>query len=156
MEAVVEQTEYELERGKAMPSKNHGKLQYRLAKAIGDRYEERFDIIPELALELFTGRVTPDIALCQVEPTDWLDDEVRVSKAPLGVIEILSVTQGIQGLIDKLDVYFEAGVQSCWIVLPTFRTIHVFHAKHDYKTFTEGILHDEKLGIDVDLGVIFR
>jgi Uma2 family endonuclease len=156
MEAGVEQTDYELERGKPMPSKNHGKLQYRIAKAVGDRYEDRFDIIPELALELTTGRVTPDIALCRLEPTDWLDDEVRVSEAPLGVIEILSVTQGIQELIDKLDVYFEAGVQSCWIVLPTFRTIHVFAAKHEYKTFTEGMLRDEKLGVEIDLDVIFR
>ncbi|MCY7350386.1 MAG: Uma2 family endonuclease [Cytophagaceae bacterium] len=156
METVVEQTDYELERGKPIPSKNHGKLQARLSQTLLNGYEHQYDVQSETSLRLSTGDVVPDLSIFPPEESDWLDDEVRVSKAPLGVIEILSVTQGIQELIDKLDVYFEAGVQSCWIVLPTFRTIHVFYAKHEYKTFTEGILRDEKLDIQVDLGVIFR
>lgn len=156
MEAVVEQTDYELERGKPMPSKNHGRLQARLSWALLAKYGETFDVQSETSLRLTTGDFVPDISIFPFEESDWLDDEVRVSEAPLGVIEILSVTQGIQELVDKLDVYFEAGVQSCWIVLPTFRTIHVFSGKHDYKTFTEGTLHDEKLNVEIDVDVIFR
>ncbi|UFH55904.1 Uma2 family endonuclease [Spirosoma sp. KNUC1025] len=155
MESVAEISDYELERGKPMPSKNHGKLQFRIAKAISDNTGERFDILTEVSLEL-SRPVTPDIALFPAEPSDWLEDEIKVKKPPLSVVEILSPTQGNQELIDKLDIYFAAGVQSCWIVIPTFRLINVFTAKHDYKTFLTGELFDEKLDIRVNLDLIFR
>ena len=155
MESVAEISEYELERGKPMPSKNHGKLQFRIAKAIADRYEDRYDVLTEVSLDL-SKPVTPDIALFPTEPSDWLEDEIKVKRPPLSVIEILSPTQGNQELIDKLDIYFAAGVKSCWIVIPTYQLINVFTAKHEYKTFLTGELYDEKLDIKVNLDHIFR
>lgn len=155
MESVTEIPAYELERGKPIPSKNHAKLQFRIAKAISDNSNDRFDILTEVSLDL-SKPVTPNIALFPVEPSDWLEDEIEVKKSPLGVVEILSPTQGNQELIDKLDIYFAAGVQSCWIVIPTFRLINVFTAKHNYKAFLTGELYDEKLDIRVNLDHIFR
>ena len=155
MESVAELSAYELERGKPIPSKNHGKLQFRIAKAISDASEDRFDILTEVSLDL-SRPVTPDIAIFPAEPSDWLEDEIKVKKPPLSVVEILSPTQGNQELIDKLDIYFEAGVQSCWIVIPTFRLVNVFTSKHDYKAFMQGELYDEKLGIRIDLDYVFR
>ena len=49
------QAEYLLERGKPMPSKNHSKLESRLARLLGNDYEEKYDIFVELSLELNTG-----------------------------------------------------------------------------------------------------
>ncbi len=155
MESITEISAYELERGKPMPSRNHAKLQSRIAKAIADRNEDRYDVLTEISLEL-SRPVTPDIALYPTEPTDWLEDEIKMTTPPLCVVEIISPTQGNQELVDKLDVYFAAGVQSCWIVIPTFRIINVFSAKHDYKTFLTGELYDEKLDIRIDLNHIFR
>ncbi|CAN5415894.1 hypothetical protein BH09BAC4_BH09BAC4_35170 [soil metagenome] len=155
MESVTAISEYELERGKPMPSKNHAKLQSRIAKAIADRYEDRYDVYTEISLDL-SRPVVPDIALFPTEPSDWLEDEIRLTTPPLCAVEIISPTQGNQELIDKLDIYFAAGVQSCWIVIPTFRLINVFSTKHDYKAFMSGELYDEKLDIRIDLDHLFR
>ncbi len=155
-EQIDAEAEYLLERGKPMPSKNHSKLESRLARLLGNDYEEKYDIFVELSLELNTGRVTPDLCFFKPEVSDWLEDEIRVKNAPLGVIEIVSPKQSTQDLVDKLDWYFGAGVLSCWIVIPTFKMINIFHAKHDYKTFMTGELLDEKLGIRLNLEEVFK
>ena len=160
MTAVLEdfdvEAEYLLERGKPMPSKNHSKLESRLSFLLNRDYEDIYDTFVELSLELIAGRATPDLCLFKPEPSDWLEDEIRVKIAPLCVIEIVSPRQSTQDLVDKLDLYFEAGVQSCWIVIPTFKMINIFHSKHDYKTFMVGELIDEKLNIRLNLEEVFK
>lgn len=155
MESATEISAYESERGKPIPSKNHGKLQFRIAKAIADRYEDRYDVLTEISLDL-SRPVVPDIALFPIEPSDWLDDEIRITTPPLCAVEIISPTQGNQELIDKLDIYFTAGVQSCWLVIPTFQLVNVFSDRHTYKSFLKGELYDEKLDIRIDLDHVFR
>ncbi|MFN3488811.1 MAG: Uma2 family endonuclease [Emticicia sp.] len=155
-EQIDAEAEYLLERGKPMPSKNHSRLESRLARILGNNYEETYDTFVELSLELTTGKATPDLCLFKPEPSDWLEDEIRVKNAPLGVIEIVSPKQSTQDLVDKLDLYFGAGVLSCWIVIPTFKMINVFHAKYDYKTFMSGELFDEKLGVRLILEEVFK
>ncbi len=156
LEQIDVEAEYLLERGKPMPSKNHSRLESRLARILGNSYEDKYETFVELSLELTSGKATPDLCIFLPEPSDWLEDEIRVKIAPLCVIEIVSPKQSTQDLIDKLDLYFAAGVQSCWIVIPTFKMINVFHAKHDYKTFMTGELHDEKLGIQLKLEEVFK
>jgi len=160
MTAFIEQidveAEYLLERGKPMPSKNHSKLESRLARLLGNDYKEKYDVFVELSLELNTGRVTPDLCFFKPEVSDWLEDEIRVKNAPLGVIEIVSPKQSTQDLVDKLDLYFGAGVLTCWIVIPTFKMINIFYSKHNYKTFMSGELLDEKLDIRLNLEEVFK
>ena len=151
-----ELTNYEIERGKPMPSKNHAILENRLVRTLGNKYEGKYDILPELSFEFKTGRKTPDVAILPVLEANWLDDEIRMTEPPLGVIEILSPSQSLQEILDKLPDYFEAGVQSCWMVVPPLRMIHVFSAKNQYKTFTDEILADTALSIELDLCLIFR
>ncbi len=147
--------EYLQERGKPMPSKNVARLKSIFTKILGE-YEISYDIYLNLSLELSTGKATPDLCFFKPEVSDWLEDEIRVKNAPLGVIEIVSPKQSTQDLVDKLDLYFGAGVLSCWIVIPTFKMINIFHAKHDYKTFMSGELLDEKLGIRLNLEEVFK
>ncbi|WP_435354094.1 Uma2 family endonuclease [Emticicia sp. SJ17W-69] len=160
MTAFLEQTdveaEYLLDRGKPVPSKNHSRLESRLSFLMTRDYENTYDTFVELSLELSTGKATPDLCLFKPEPSDWLEDEIRVKNTPLGVIEIVSPKQSTQDLVDKLDTYFGAGVQSCWIVIPTFKMINIFHAKHEYKTYMTGELFDEKLGIRLNLEEVFK
>jgi len=83
--------------------------------------------------------------------------EIQVKKMPLGVIEILSPKQHIADLLAKSNEYFDAGIQSYWLVLPDLKTIYVFSDKGEYEVFAKaGLLQDEKIGMKLDLGAIFK
>ncbi len=151
-----EVSDYELERGKPMPSKNHSKIEGRIGSQFDTTYGEKFDVHIELSLKLSTGKATPDICLYPVGPTDWLHDEKTVSDPPLMALEILSPTQGMEDLTDKMDIYFGAGVKTYWVVVPTFQTIHIITPDRKYTTFTGGIAKDPVLGIQLDMERVFR
>jgi hypothetical protein len=55
MELVVEKSQYELERGKPIPSKNHSIIQKRITKFIEEKYPNKFEILPELSLDIRTA-----------------------------------------------------------------------------------------------------
>lgn len=139
-----------------MPSKNHSVLEMRIGAALlavcGDRYE----VLPELSLELTTGRCVPDLAIYPKLTFDWLNDELRMTDPPLGVIEILSSTQGLKDITDKLDIYFGAGVKSVWVVIPTFKTIYIITPDKQTTAFPNGTLIDKSLDIRLDVDALFR
>lgn len=149
------ETEYELERGKPMPSKNHSRLENRLGIALSKN--EQYETFIELSLDLQAGKATPDLCLFEPEESDWLNDEIKVTKPPLLTIEILSPTQSIDELKDKIfDIYFPSGVKSCWIVVPTLKMIAVFLPTKEVRNYIGGIVKDPVLGIEVDIKEIFR
>ncbi len=148
-------SDYELERGKPMPSKHHAKLQARLSQALLNAYEQEYDVYSELALELDTGKATPDVAIYPKTSDNWLIDEIRVAKPPLSVMEILSPTQGMKDLTDKFAVYF-GEVKSYWVLIPNFKTIHIITPDLQVSTFVEGIAKDKATGIELSVDVIFR
>lgn len=159
-ESVIEQTsyltEYELERGKPMPSKNHGKLQLRIGSLLDDKYGHQLDVSTEVSLDLTAGRATPDVVVYPYEEYDWLEDEIRRKEAPLLVVEILSLKQGLDDIKDKIfDIYFASGVKSAWIVIPTFQTIYVISPDRNVQTYTSGIVKDDNVGIEIDMQSIF-
>ena len=159
-ERVIEQTsyetEYELERGKPMPSKNHGKLEARISHVLLTKYIDDFDIETEVTLELTAGKATPDVVVSALTEDDWLNDEVRVKVPPLLVIEILSPKQGLDDIKDKIfDIYFASGVKSAWIVIPTFQTIYVISPDRTVQTFISGIVKDDNVSIELDMQSIF-
>ena len=151
MEAIVEnesQTE-------DVMSYNHAKITYRLAKSLG-RYDERYDILPELEFELPYGRAKPDISICLLGKADWLRDVIRPTQPPLLAIEILSPRQALSDLTDKaLDVYFPSGTPAVWIIIPHFKQINVMIPDGE-KTFTSGLVTDESTGIELSLEELFR
>ncbi len=151
-----EVSDYQTERGKPMPSKNHSTIEARITGAFDYNYGEQFITRTELSLNLSTGKATPDICLYPLSPMDWLQDEKTVSDPPLMALEILSPTQGMESLTDKMDIYFGAGVKTYWVVVPTFQTIHIITPDRKYVTFTGGIAKDPVLGIELDMGRVFR
>ena len=161
LESVIEQTSYEteymLERGKPMPSKNHGKLQLRIGRLLDDKYGHQLDVSTEVSLDLTSGKATPDVVVYPYEEYDWLDDdEVKRKEAPLMVVEILSPTQAIDDIKDKIfDIYFAAGVKSAWVVIPTFQTIYVVSPNRKVQTFTSGIVKDDNVNLELDIASIF-
>jgi Uma2 family endonuclease len=153
---TTELSQYELERGKPMPSKNHSILQLRIARLLMNRYDTEYDFLSELSLVLTTGKATPDISVYPKLTIDWLHDEIRVSDPPLAVIEILSPKQGLQDVTEKIDLYFGAGVKSCWVVIPTFQTIHIITPDKQVATFTAGTLTDPGTGIQLVMEEVFK
>ncbi|MCP4656593.1 MAG: hypothetical protein GY856_14365 [bacterium] len=62
MQVAQEISEYELERGEPLPSKNHGIVQLNVSLAFG-RYAKKYSFIPELSLELDGESLVPDISV---------------------------------------------------------------------------------------------
>lgn len=150
------ETLYETERGKPMPSKNHSTIEARITGAFEHNYGEQYTTRTELSLNLTTGKATPDICLYPLSPTDWLHDEKTVSEPPLMVLEILSPTQGMENITDKIDLYFGAGVKTYWVVIPTFKIINILTPDRKFVTYTGGIAKDPVLGIELDMDRVFR
>ncbi len=154
---ITDKSPYEIERGKPMPSRNHAYIQHRIGKLIDRKYEDTFIPLPELSLDLGGKTRVPDLAIYKEFDFSPGSDEVSVTEMPLGVIEILSPKQHIADLIIKSNDYFDAGVQSYWLVLPDLKTIYVYSDKNEYEVYAKTmLLKDEKLGIELDLGLVFK
>jgi len=147
-------TKYELERGKPMPSKNHGIVQTALIGAFL-KYAKQFTIISELSLQLNGFQPTPDISVYSRLPVNWLHDEVRMTEPPLLVVEIMSPLQGMQEMIDKIEQYLHGGVKSCWLVQTPIKTITVFTQDMHFTIFSSGTIKDPATAIEVSIEEIF-
>lgn len=155
VEEVI-RSQYEIERGKPMPSKNHGLVQLRIGQQILNSYEDRFDVLSELSLRSPNFPSVPDLSIFPQEPANWLDDEIRVGEIPLSVVEILSPSQSLTELIEKAKAYFATGVKSYWLVQPVLRTIFVLLPNSEELVFHNDILTDPTNGISIDLKKVFR
>ncbi len=137
-------------------SVNHSKLIHRLSVAL-DRYESEYDTLPELELELSTGKCKPDIAIYPKLPIDWLNDVIFYTQAPLIAIEILSPKQALTELTDKAyKQYFPAGVQSVWLIIPVLQIVHILLPDKTKQVFISGLLTDPATGIEIDINYLFR
>ncbi|MDX2128482.1 MAG: Uma2 family endonuclease [Chloroherpetonaceae bacterium] len=149
-------SQYELERGKPMPSKNHSLVQSNLLYALSD-YRTKFSILPELSLE-FSGQVyVPDLCICEKMKIDWLNDETKLTTAPLTVIEIASPSQGYEVFEEKLKGYFLNGVKSFWLVNPFLQSIALFTPNEQKpQVISTGLLTDEVTGIKIPIEKVFE
>lgn len=147
---------YEIERRKPMPSKNHGIIQTNITGLLYADYRKKFRIITELRIEIEGDDYTPDICIYPLMNFDSLHDEIRVKQVPLTAIEILSPTQGTEDLLEKFEVYFKAGIQSCWFVQPAMSTIFLLTPDKKIKVFHEEILTDPTNDISIDLQEVFQ
>ncbi|MVM39051.1 Uma2 family endonuclease [Spirosoma sp. HMF3257] len=159
MEAVVEQpalTDYEIERGKPMPSKNHSRIQARLSKELLVFYEDQYDVRSEQSLASPNPPLVPDLSIFPAEASNWQQDEVKESEVPLTVIEIVSPSQSDTELTAKAQDYFSAGTKSYWLVQPLFRTVVILQPNAEELVFHNNLLTDPTNGISIDLKKVFR
>lgn len=156
MEAqAIEITEIETLLEETM-SLNHSRLTYRLSVLLSD-YEEQYDIMPELELELVTGRSKPDVAIFPKLIYDWEEDIIRYTQPPITAIEILSPTQAFDSLTSKIrKIYFPAGVRSAWLVVPSIKAIHLFFPGKPVSIITDGVVYDPVCQVSLDIDSIFR
>lgn len=157
MQKVIEVSDYELERGKPMPSKLHGYIQSQLILNIGIAYPGKFSVFSELSLKLGSWESVPDISIFPRMEMDYSEDEIKVTEAPLCAIEIISPSQGLPELFSKAKQYFSYGVKSCWLVIPVFKNVYVFSSPTQYQIFRDTeTLHDPVIGIQLELSKVFN
>ena len=137
-------------------SLNHSKLIHRLSVAL-DRYEDAYDILPEMELELSTGKCKPDVAIYENLPVDWLNDIIYYNQPPIVAVEILSPKQALTDLTNKAyKQYFPAGVQVVWLIIPTTRILQTLLPDGSIQTWVSSIMKDAVTGMELDLGYLFK
>ena len=92
---------YEQERGKPMPSFNHGIAQANLIFALNLACRDRFSIASELSLAS-EPPMTPDISVCNWRQPDWLHDETLLAEPPVATMEIISPFESVDDKIPKI------------------------------------------------------
>lgn len=147
-----------------MGSFNHGYIQMRLG-VLFDRLGA-YTPVSEVSLDVsgvdlsqFDLRtkeeIKPDICLYPKRGLSRPKDILKMMEMPLLVVEILSPRQGTYDILEKFRLYFELGVQSCWLVEPAINTVTVYSSMIDWTTFTAGDVIDTKLGIRLPTSEIF-
>lgn len=144
---------YEEERGKPMPSFNHGAIQTNLIIEFARQGD--FRVLSELELELGGQRYTPDLSIYPREALDLRHDVVRRTDPPLTTVEILSATQGTLGVMEKAEAYLRNGVKSCWIIAPPFHTVTILSAEGQEEVYHSGFAKDPVTGLTANLAAVF-
>jgi hypothetical protein len=57
--------------------------------------------------------------------------------------------------MDKVDAYFQAGVKSCWVVSPSFRSITIFRPDGTQEVVASGVAKDPATGLTADVAAVF-
>jgi Uma2 family endonuclease len=135
------------------PSVNHSYIQAILSGALV--ILKQYSVFTELSIEIEGKEYVPDICVYARREMDFLHDTIRMTEMPLLAIEILSPSQVIQELTSKIEIYINAGIQSCWLVIPTTRTIAVFSDLENFNSYSNGEVVDKKLNISLPLSEIF-
>lgn len=173
-EAMQTEIEYdiedEVEESDDVGSFNHGYLQVRLG-SLFDRMAE-FTTVGELSLDVsgvnlsrfdirsqFDLRskeeIKPDLSIYPKRGLSHPKDILKMKEMPLLALEIVSPKQGMYEIAEKVRLYFELGVQSCWVVEPVTQAITVYASVDQWEIFARGDVVDAKLGIRLAMNTIF-
>jgi Uma2 family endonuclease len=135
------------------PSVNHSYVQATLISALLSL--KQYSVFSELSIEIEGKEYVPDICVYAKREIDFLHDTLRMTEMPLLAIEILSPSQAVQELVDKIDIYLNAKIQSCWLVVPTLRSITVCNSLKKFESYSKDQIVDEKLNISLEWQEIF-
>jgi Uma2 family endonuclease len=150
-------------------SVNHSRIQGKLIVLLAQ--DERLEVMPELSIDLkgldisqfgfkSTVELKPDISVYWQTPVpeaEPLDDIIRSPSPPDLAIEIISASQTLTEMMNKMKTYFALGVKSCWLVLPSLSTIYVFSPPHHYRVFPpDSELVDEIMDIHLPIHKVFK
>ena len=154
---TAELSPYEIERNKPMPSLNHGLIQSNLIFELKTLYRTNYSFPSEIEIIMpQKPNCVPDIAIYPKIQMDHLHDISKMKDMPITAIEIVSSSQSNDDILAKFERYFLAGVQSCWLVMPSFQAISVYSAIGKYQFFNHGmILVDNANNIELPLNDIF-
>jgi Uma2 family endonuclease len=149
VEHEEELSEYEIERGKPIPTMPHAIAHENLMDALV-RYKHLYRRLPEISMRLLGEKFVPDIALYSRNAVDWYGGNAEMTLPPLLNIEILSPSQTIGQMKEKADKYLAAGVRSVWLVMPALAGVMVLQPQRKAKFFSDGELVDDALDIRIN------
>lgn len=156
METLIALSDYETERNKPMPSKNHSRVARRL-NVLLTPFEDKYDIMNEICIEFDPKDSVPDLCLYPKLSFDWENDEISMTETPITTFEILSPSQAINDLVKKIrNIYFPAGIKSSWLIVPPLKTVHILYPNTPTQTFSEGNIKDLVTNVEIKLEDIFR
>ena len=137
------------------PSKLHSYLQSALDGVF--RQFPQFSVFANLTITIADTDYIPDICVYPKLAINFFEpDEIRMTNLPVMAVEIVSPTQTIQEVLDKFPIYFQAGIRSCWLVVPQTKTVAVYTAPTDAQVVSmTGDVVDSTLNIRVPLDQIF-
>lgn len=136
------------------PSYHHAYIAGNLIAAFHDL--KKYSVFSELTLQIEGKDYVPDISLYPKRTINYAaGDIIRMTEMPLLAVEVLSPSQGSQEILDKFSIYFAAGIQSCWLVVPLLRSIMVYSEKEKAQSFHAGEVIDSVLDVRIPLDDLF-
>ncbi len=149
-------SDYQTERGKPMPNLTHGAIQQNIGYELQNTLGRQFRIASEVALNTAPAGSTPDLVVYPRQKLNFLTEPAKRDDAPILTVEIQSPSQSTDEMVEKTYRYFEFGVQSCWIVVPSVRGVFVYQRNGLYEYFHhDEVLTDTVLEIQISLSKIF-
>lgn len=137
------------------PSFNHAYISANLVVLL--RKYTNYTVLSELSLEIQGKEYIPDVAVYSKRKMQPSKDIIRMKEMPLLAIEILSPKQNSLDVIEKIGVYFENGVPTCWFIEPYLHTLTVYQSLENFTTYTIDMeLEDKKLGINMSVSEVFE
>lgn len=108
---------------KAMGTRNHGRVQRNISRFLSEKYESRFETIPEVTARLHERTfLVPDVAVEDLSHS--IAGSYPGPHNPVFLcVQIMSPPDRFGKLAAKCERYHAWGVPHCWIIDPETRTI---------------------------------
>lgn len=158
--AIEQETlsDYEIERGKPMPSRNHSLVQTQIGFLLKRDYGKEFSILSEAEISFLPKNAVPDICIYPKMQVNFEEEDViKMPNPPITAIEILSPKQALEDVVAKArDIYFPNGVKSVWVVMISLKTVAIIALNTEPKYFTSSELFDPSTNIRLVVNEIFQ
>jgi Uma2 family endonuclease len=134
-----------------MPSFNHSYICAQIMRQL--MLDESLQPMPNLSLDIENGMNT-DIAVFKKEDVkpDFFEDIFKVKKMPALTVEVMSLHQSIQEMLDRSKLLLKAWVKAVWIVEPYAKSVFVLSGR-EQRLFHQELVETE--GIQVDFAKVF-
>ena len=130
----------------------HAAVQVNIAHEL--RNITKYRIYTELSILIDGAEYKPDVSVYPYHEIDRKHDIIKMEELPLSAVEIVSPTQLPQAIVAKIERYLQAGVRSCWMVVPYPASVTVYTPETEC-TFFEGHITDSVLGIELPFKQVF-
>ena len=129
-------------------SRRHGRISMNIIRYLDSHiYENKLgELFPaDTAFKVGERVLKPDVAFVSTERLTG-DEDKGLPIPPDLAIEVVSPTDVLSRIVDKVLAYLDAGTRCVWVVEPKMKTVTVYKSATDIKTLTR---EDTLTGEDV-------
>ena len=121
------------------------------------KQEGTYSVFTELTLAIDGKDYVPNVSVYPKRAAQWRTrDILRMTEMPLTAIEIVSPSQTMDDALNKFEIYFRAGVKSCWLISPIMTAINIYTNMEQAQTFQVGDIVEPVLNIRIPITAIFE